>query len=390
MISHVYPGGGTPETYTPVVHYFTREWVNMGHRVIVVNLSTYFPRIFYHLPKFMQTWAVNHFKTVLPQTRLDKAIDFEYEGVSVIRVPVYKTRPSQIVSYNKQNQQVEYIIKKLSEKDFVPDVIVGHWLNPIYLISQLKANYHCTSALVLHGIGGIEKYPNFKELANDIDIWGLRSACMIDDFKKKIGADKYYFICASGIPESFVNPNAKLTRWNDRYIYVGYLLDRKYPDVPMKVLRDVYGKDNFSYVIVGGGIKEHELHTMLEYMGNDERIKIVGRKSRKEVITYLDKSDCFVMISKAEVFGLVYLEAMARGCIVIAGRGEGMTGIIEDGVNGFLCNSGDSEELKSIIEKIRRLSISQKEKIRCNGMATAKQYTERKCAERYLDNLQKI
>ena len=46
-----------------------------------------------------------------------------------------------------------------------------------------------------------------------------------------------------------------------------------------------------------------------------------------------------------KTFGLVYLEAMARGCITVASRDEGFDGIIQDGVNGFLCKSGDETEL---------------------------------------------
>lgn len=46
-------------------------------------------------------------------------------------------------------------------------------------------------------------------------------------------------------------------------------------------------------------------------------------------------SDCFIMISKNEAFGLVYLEAMSAGCITIASRGEGFDGVIIHGVNGF-------------------------------------------------------
>lgn len=390
IISHVYPGGGTPETYTPVVHYFTREWVKMGHRVIVVNLSTYFPLIYYHLPKFVLRWAVNHFGAALANKRLDKAIDFEYEDVPVARIPIYKSRPSQVVPYKKQDKQVDYIFGKLKDRDFTPDVIVGHWLNPIYLISRLKHHYNCATALVLHGIGGMEKYPRFEELAADIDLWGIRSASMVDDFKAKIGNDKRYFICSSGIPTEYVNEDADLKRWSDKYVYVGFLLDRKYPDVPMHVLRDVYGDSDFHYDIVGGGFKEPELHTIHESMGYDKRISIVGRKPRNEVMDYLDNADCFIMISRGEVFGLVYLEAMARGCIAVAGRGEGMTGIIEDGVNGFLCEPGNAEELKTVVKRIRNLSPSERETIRRNGMATAKQYTDYKCAERYVNELLNI
>ena len=38
------------------------------------------------------------------------------------------------------------------------------------------------------------------------------------------------------------------------------------------------------------------------------------------------------MISELETFGLVYIEAMAAGCITIASRNEGFDGIIKDGV----------------------------------------------------------
>ena len=58
---------------------------------------------------------------------------------------------------------------------------------------------------------------------------------------------------------------------------------------------------------------------------------------REEVIRQMDNHDVFVMISRNETFGLVYLEAMARGCITIASRNEGFDGVIEHGVNGFLC-----------------------------------------------------
>lgn len=390
MISHVYPGGGTPETYTPVVHYFTREWVKMGHKVIVVNLSSYFPWIYYHLPQFVKNWATNHFQTVLPDVRFDETVDFEYEGVTVLRIPVFKSRPSQVVPYKKQNCQVDYIIGKLKELDFIPDMIAGHWFNPIYLISRLKRHYRCASTLVLHGIGGMKKYPRFEELASDIDLWGIRSACMIDDFKKNIGNDRRCFVCSSGVPSQYINEAADWGRWSDSYVYVGYLLDRKYPEVPMQVLRNVYGDSDFHYNIVGGGIKEPELQTIHENMGYDKRISIVGRKSRTEVVDYLDHADCFIMISRDEVFGLVYLEAMARGCIAVAGRGEGMTGIIEDGVNGFMCEPGNAEELAVVVNKIRNLSPSERETIRRNGMATAKQYTNYMCAKRYVEEMVKI
>ena len=33
VLSHVYPGAGVPDTFTPVVHYFVKEWIKMGYNV---------------------------------------------------------------------------------------------------------------------------------------------------------------------------------------------------------------------------------------------------------------------------------------------------------------------------------------------------------------------
>ena len=91
------------------------------------------------------------------------------------------------------------------------------------------------------------------------------------------------------------------------------------------------------------------------------------------------------MISKYEVFGLVYLEAMARGCITIASRDEGMEGIIEDGVNGFLCEAGDTKELSDIIRRINKLTQSEKEKMSKEARKTAEKLSDYNVAKRYID-----
>ena len=93
------------------------------------------------------------------------------------------------------------------------------------------------------------------------------------------------------------------------------------------------------------------------------------------------------MISKNEAFGLVYLEAMAAGCITIASRNEGFDGVIKDGVNGFLCEAGNIKELSEIINKINALSIEEKKEISINAMNTARSLTNRKAAKKYLSSL---
>jgi glycosyltransferase involved in cell wall biosynthesis len=94
-----------------------------------------------------------------------------------------------------------------------------------------------------------------------------------------------------------------------------------------------------------------------------------------------------IMISKGEAYGLVYLEAMSRGCITIASRDEGMDGVIKDGINGFLCKAGDAAELASIIQHINLLSSNEKRTISSNAIRTARELTDKLVAEKYLNDV---
>lgn len=47
VIAPVYPSKNAPVGTTPVVHFFTREWVKMGHSVTVFHVETKYPFFIY-------------------------------------------------------------------------------------------------------------------------------------------------------------------------------------------------------------------------------------------------------------------------------------------------------------------------------------------------------
>ena len=61
-----------------------------------------------------------------------------------------------------------------------------------------------------------------------------------------------------------------------------------------------------------------------------------------------------------------------------------MRGIIENGVNGFLCEPGDADKLRAVLRRIESLEQGEAERIRRNAMKTASQFTQGEQAERYL------
>jgi UDP-D-galactose:(glucosyl)LPS alpha-1,6-D-galactosyltransferase len=59
-----------------------------------------------------------------------------------------------------------------------------------------------------------------------------------------------------------------------------------------------------------------------------------------------------VLASDYEGFGLVVVEALARGIPVISTNVAGPSDIIKDGVNGWLIPPGDFEGLNMILQKV--------------------------------------
>jgi glycosyltransferase involved in cell wall biosynthesis len=67
-------------------------------------------------------------------------------------------------------------------------------------------------------------------------------------------------------------------------------------------------------------------------------------------------ADLFVMPSETETLGLVLLEAMASGSVVVACRAGGIPDAVEDGVTGFLYEPGLSEpKERGLVETVRRV-----------------------------------
>ena len=153
------------------------------------------------------------------------------------------------------------------------------------------------------------------------------------------------------------------------------------------VIRDERIRENGEKLLhnIKAELKEREEKKLDDNLRN--KVFLKGRLERNEIKNYLNKSDVFVMISKHETFGLVYLEAMAAGCITIASKNEGFDGIIKDGVNGFLCEAGNTDELTSIINRINSMSKEDLEIISNNAQTTAKQMTDSQVAAAYINSV---
>ncbi|MFH1288046.1 MAG: glycosyltransferase, partial [bacterium] len=85
---------------------------------------------------------------------------------------------------------------------------------------------------------------------------------------------------------------------------------------------------------------------------------------RPDVPAVMNSLDILVIPSKREAFGLVIIEAMAMGKIVIAAKSPGTQEIIDDGIDGFLVPYGNSEILAEKISEV----LSNSSQVDMNGI----------------------
>ncbi|MFX0126475.1 MAG: glycosyltransferase family 4 protein, partial [Candidatus Hodarchaeota archaeon] len=93
-------------------------------------------------------------------------------------------------------------------------------------------------------------------------------------------------------------------------------------------------------------------------------LKILGEVPRREIAKYYYSADICCFPSWFETVGIVCLEAMACGSIVIGSTNSGMAEIIRDGIDGFLVQPKNAFLLAAAIKKVINLSSEEKAKIR--------------------------
>lgn len=393
LISTIYPLPTKDNQGTLVCHFFAREWVKMGYNVRVVHYQAVYPMPFYWVARLNRKRIAAKTGAVV-YTGRDCGDTYEMDSVLIKRIPLFKPIPHGRFSRRSINRSIHEIELWNKETSFVPDVIIGHFPNPqIEVVNLLHDIYpHSKTCIVMHGDIEIAKNvygDRLLSLAEKIDVWGFRNPAVQQGFEKRVMKVDKAFMCYSGIPEDYITTNNAhhFDNPTPKVLYVGEMIDRKYPIEVMTALENAHPDGNYQLTYVGDGSLIGKIKEKVSSGAVRGTVQVLGKIPRDNIKAQYDDADVMVMISKWEAYGLVYLEAMARGCITIASRNEGFDGIIVDGENGFLCKAGDADELASIFKRISALSIDDKKVVSQKAIETAQSLTDNKAAKQYIEDL---
>jgi glycosyltransferase involved in cell wall biosynthesis len=104
-------------------------------------------------------------------------------------------------------------------------------------------------------------------------------------------------------------------------------------------------------IVVGDGPDRPHLEEVAKKLGIDSHVKWLGQKDHDEVLRLYNIMDVVVVPSLFEGFGLNAAEAMGASRPVVASKVDGLTEVIQDGVNGLLFSPGDGQAVaRAILE----------------------------------------
>jgi teichuronic acid biosynthesis glycosyltransferase TuaC len=138
--------------------------------------------------------------------------------------------------------------------------------------------------------------------------------------------------------------------------------------------------------IIGDGPERRRLQALAKELRISDRVSFLGRQSRTQVADALQRCTIFVLPSRYEALGCVYLEAMSTGKPTIGCRNQGIAEVIQHGWNGLLVGPDDQGELTRAISTLLR-DESRRRKI---GIAARDTILERFTLAHQAENLARV
>ncbi|WP_300279339.1 glycosyltransferase family 4 protein [Peptacetobacter sp.] len=164
------------------------------------------------------------------------------------------------------------------------------------------------------------------------------------------GIDKYWF----------ENINMKTREFKDKkinLIYAGRLEKVKNIDMIVNVVEELIKRGyDIKLDMIGKGKEENKIKKLSE--GKFKNIiNLYDYMPKEELIKFYRKNDIFIMPSKRETFGLVYIEAITQGLPVIYTKNEGIYGYFEEGQVGYGVDCKNVHDIADKVEEIYNRKI---------------------------------
>ena len=309
--------------------------------------------------------------TMIGKIHEEKGLNYNIEdGLKTYRYKNYNYIPKNALMFKVFNKRMEKLYKEIvkkegpidiihaqsslwggisaayiSEKYNIPLVITEHssvergpYVKNSY-VPFIKDSYKKAKKVITVG-NGLKNEIQALSGRNDIEVIGNLVDLSKFTIKKKVKNEKFIFFS------------------------LAFLEGEKGFDTLIKAFAKKF-KDKEAMLYIGGdGSQRTWLEALAEENGVKEKVIFLGALSRDDVAKWMNKCDCFVLPSRYETFGVVYIEALASGRPVIGALNGGAEDIINN-LNGYLVPIDDIDKLaEKMLELYKKIDSYNEEEIR--------------------------
>lgn len=122
----------------------------------------------------------------------------------------------------------------------------------------------------------------------------------------------------------------------DILLFVGRLIEEKGLDFLIKVMKEIISeRPSAVLLIIGEGPLKTRLQQTIKEFNLDKNIYLLGPMPHEQLVNYYQSAKIYVGPSKKESFGLVFIEAMMSGCLVVSSNLKSIADIVVNNKTGL-------------------------------------------------------
>jgi glycosyltransferase involved in cell wall biosynthesis len=205
--------------------------------------------------------------------------------------------------------------------------------------------------------------------------------------------NKIISIPGEGVNTKFFNDNINIDNKDMKFILIARMLWDKgvgeYVEAS-NLLKQYY--PNVEFGLLGYlDVDNPRAISKIQMTKWEEEANIKYYGSTDDVKKFISKSDCIILPSYREGISMILMESASMAKPLIATNVPGCKDLIDNGINGYLCQPKDSQDLANKIEMIINLNKENRDKMGQNGrIKMIENFDESIVINKYLNEIKNL
>lgn len=286
----------------------------------------------------------------------------EIEGVNVYVLNIPGGRLPKAILHKVTSIGLTFLYKLILKELGKPDVLHAHFTDVGYVAATLKQQINIPLVITEHSslinMPVIEKqlFNTAKVAYEQADAVIAVSPALANSIKAKLNIKARYVPNIVDTDVFTYTIRGASNTFN--FVSIGNLIYGKRMDLTIEAFYKAFPDfSDVTLTIFGEGDERSKIEGIIKKYHLENRVELMGMCSREVIKENLKNSDCFVLASRAETFGVAYIEALASGVPVIATKCGGPE-VFVNTENGRMIQVDDFDALVNGMKFMYKNSIS--------------------------------